>query len=102
MEASLRRLRDLDVEILIPGHGPVLRGSGAVRDWLSWMAGYLSEVRAFVACELRAGRNADTIVERLDFRAFVGDRLAPAAFGMADRHRSAARKMAQELSEGQR
>jgi cyclase len=49
MEASLRVLATLPAEVLIPGHGPVLRGRERVRSWLTWMANYLAAVRGHVA-----------------------------------------------------
>jgi cyclase len=46
LAASLRRLTALEAEVLVPGHGPVLRGAAAVREWLTWLAGYLDALAA--------------------------------------------------------
>jgi glyoxylase-like metal-dependent hydrolase (beta-lactamase superfamily II) len=46
LAASLRRLTELEAEVLVPGHGPVLRGAAAVREWLTWLAGYLDALAA--------------------------------------------------------
>ncbi|MBI3970630.1 MAG: MBL fold metallo-hydrolase [Chloroflexi bacterium] len=97
LEASLRRLQVLDVAVLVGGHGPVLRGAARVRDWLVWLAAYLSGVRQFVAAELRAGRPPAEIPAALDYRTFVGDRLSPDQHGMPGRHQHTAQQMVQEL-----
>src|SRR5438270_3340381 len=34
LEASLARLADLEIEVLVPGHGPVITGRARVRDWV--------------------------------------------------------------------
>jgi hypothetical protein len=98
MEASLRTLQQFDVEVLVGGHGPVIRGAERVREWLAWLAGYLAGVRHHVQEQLRAGGTADAIAAALDYRAFVGDHLSPDAHGMPQRHQTTARTMVAELT----
>ncbi|MDQ3701712.1 MAG: MBL fold metallo-hydrolase [Chloroflexota bacterium] len=85
MEASLRRLAALEIKVLVPGHGPVIRGAPAAREWLEWMADYLSSLRRHVSASLAAGRDAAAIVEALDYDSFLGRR-----------HQGAARQLVRE------
>ncbi len=41
LEATLRQRISLAAELLIPGHGRVLRGSRVINEHLEWMANYL-------------------------------------------------------------
>src|SRR5262249_10082968 len=53
LEASLARLAELEIEILVPGHGPVIAGRANVRDWVTWQARYLVEIRDWVRDQLQ-------------------------------------------------
>lgn len=103
LAATLRRLADLDVAVLIAGHGPPLRGTARVHDWLTWMIDYLTGVRAEVRASIgRLGPAAtpDVVVDdalcRATFERCVGDRLSPERSSMRSRHRNTLVKMVQE------
>jgi glyoxylase-like metal-dependent hydrolase (beta-lactamase superfamily II) len=83
LEATLCKLLQLDIQILVPGHGPLLRGPEAVREHLQWTIGYLRRTRAFVELALGAG----DAVEDDGCAQLVGDRLAEEPFGTRRRHR---------------
>ena len=99
LEASLRRLMALDIQILVSGHGGTLHGRERVQDWLQWQAGYLAGVRARVREELDRGRDADSAAGAVDFETFIGDRLPAEAHGMLKRHRNTVDKIAEEEME---
>jgi glyoxylase-like metal-dependent hydrolase (beta-lactamase superfamily II) len=87
---SLRRLIDVGAEVLVPGHGPVVRGRAEVRAALAWSLGYLEGLRD----HLRARPDPDAA----DYDRFVGDRFPEERHGMAKRHRDVATKIVQELA----
>ncbi len=66
LEASLRWPADMDVEVLVPGHGPVLRGA-AVGDWLNWGADYLRQVRQRVRQRLLDGVPVDELADTVPY-----------------------------------
>ena len=86
LEASLRRLLDLDIDILVPGHGPVLRGAAVARDWLNWLITYLGGVRQAVRAGLDRGETPEAIVAAVDYARFVGDQLPDGRHSMPRRH----------------
>jgi cyclase len=94
---SLRRLIALDAEVLVPGHGPVVRGVAAVRAALSWSVDYLESLRSFLAREIE-GSPLEAAVASADYARFVGDRFPPERFTMLARHRAVATKIAEELT----
>ncbi len=96
LEASLRKLQPLPIEVLVPGHGPVVYGREAVQDWLRWLPAYLYRVRSYVQQELRAGTPPTIIPERCSFATFVGDRLPRAQYKMPQRHRATVAKIVAE------
>lgn len=102
LETTLRALLDMDIEILLPGHGPVVYGAAAVRGWISWEADYLSGVRDRVAELLRAGWNGDALIEQIDFAEHVAGRLSAARHGMPKRHRATAAVIVAELENAQK
>ncbi|CAA9287210.1 MAG: hypothetical protein AVDCRST_MAG77-4342 [uncultured Chloroflexi bacterium] len=98
LEATLRRLAAIPVEVLVAGHGPVLRGRSRIREWLTWMADYVAGVREYVARGVRAGRSEDEILQRLDFDSLIGGRLEHEPHGMLRRHQNTARALYRELA----
>jgi cyclase len=96
LEASLGRLLELEVATLVPGHGPVVRGAAAVRDWLSWEVGYLGGVRDAVRVRLRAGAEPSGLADAISFDRHVGDRLPADRHGMARRHRDTVARIVRE------
>ena len=50
-----RRVEEL--EVLVPGHGPVMHGRDEAREWIEWEADYLAAVRDRVREMLREGRS---------------------------------------------
>jgi glyoxylase-like metal-dependent hydrolase (beta-lactamase superfamily II) len=87
---TLRRLIDVGAQVLVPGHGPVVRGAAEVRAALMWSVEYLEGLRAFL------GERSE--VDAADYHRFVGDRFPPERHGMAKRHRDVATKIVQELA----
>jgi cyclase len=100
LEATLRSLEGREIEVLVPGHGPIVRGAEAVRDWLRWIAGYLARVRDFARAELERGRDPEAVAEAAGYATLVGDRLPEDRHGMPRRHRATVEKIAREEREG--
>jgi glyoxylase-like metal-dependent hydrolase (beta-lactamase superfamily II) len=97
LEATLLELINLDAEVLIPGHGPVISGTRAINDQLQWMAAYLSRVRRFVEEAVDTGETAAQILEAADYARFVGDHLPLEPHGMLRRHRMVVSKITAEV-----
>ena len=97
LEASIQRLRQLDIDTLIPGHGPVLHGQAVVRDWLNWTSSYIGGVRSAVRSMIAAGeRDRAAILASISYDEHVGGRLPVHKHGMPKRHRNAVGKIADE------
>ena len=96
LEASLRRLSQLDIEVLVPGHGPEVYGGVAVREWIEWEADYLRRVRALVRAGLDGGATAEQAIDGAGFDACIGGRLDPGQHGMPKRHRNTVEKIVAE------
>jgi glyoxylase-like metal-dependent hydrolase (beta-lactamase superfamily II) len=96
LESTLWLLVDMDIEVLVPGHGPVVYGVEEVRTWLVWLADYMVRVRAFVADGLERGDTPATVAEAASYQQLVGDRLPADRHGMVDRHRGVVQKVIQE------
>ncbi|MDE2859827.1 MAG: MBL fold metallo-hydrolase [Chloroflexota bacterium] len=97
LEASINRLKQLDIETLISGHGPVLHGQAIIQDWLNWLTSYIAGLRSAVSQMIAAGeRDRGTIVESISFDAYIGDRVPTDRHGMPKRHRNAVAKIADE------
>lgn len=97
LEASLRKLAQMDIEILIPGHGPVVYDAENVQDWLHWLPDYLHGVREFVRTSLQRGISAHDIAPQADFAEFIGDRLDRKKHKMPKRHMATVNKIVQEV-----
>ena len=95
LEASLRRLETMDIDVLVPGHGPVVRGAD-VGDWLRWGADYLRGVRERVREQLRDTVPIERVAAAVPYAEFVGDRLSRQRHGMASRHDAAVAKIIEE------
>lgn len=98
LEASLRKLATMDIEVMIPGHGPVIYGKVNVQDWLEWLPNYLHRVRAFVRQSLKNGIPPDDIGAQADFDEFIGDRLDKQKHNMPKRHKNTVDKIVQEVT----
>jgi cyclase len=96
LEGSLRELLNLDIEVLAPGHGPLLTGDRQIREWLHWMIGYLSSVRQFVNESLHHGEDPDAIVNFASYERFIGQRLPVDQHHMPRRHQMAVAKIVEE------
>lgn len=96
LEQSLRKLIDVDIEILVPGHGETLHGKDCVQNWLQWQAEYLASIRHRVAHELASGKDAQTAAEAVDYQTYVGNRLPIDRNGMPGRHRNTVDKIVEE------
>lgn len=102
LERSLRTLADMEVEVLVPGHGPVLRGAARVREWLAGWADYLSGIRSFARDALDRGDDPQAIAAAADFGVLVGDRLPADRHSMPKRHRNTVEKVVEEERVGRR
>lgn len=98
LEQSLHKLMDVDIEILVPGHGETLHGKGRVQDWLKWQAGYLVAVRDRLQKELASGKSAEEAADMVDYETYIGDRLPIERNGMPKRHRNTVDKIVEELT----
>jgi cyclase len=96
LEASLYRLLEIDIDILVPGHGEALYGQDAVTDWLRWEAGYLAGVRDEVRGALDGGVAPEDVADGISYDAHIGDRLPKERNGMPKRHRSTVEKILAE------
>ncbi|MFT5369403.1 MAG: hypothetical protein ACI8V2_004378, partial [Candidatus Latescibacterota bacterium] len=91
---------DVDIEILVPGHGETLHGKDRVQDWLQWQVGYLAAVRDRVQKELASGKDAVAAAEAVDYKSYIGDRLPIDRNGMPKRHRNTVDKIVGEEQVG--
>jgi cyclase len=100
LEGTLRALGDLDIDVLVPGHGPIVLGGERVREAIRWTADYLARVRELVAA--RHGRDdADAIIATAaPFDACVGERLPRDRHRMVWRHEQVVRGILAELETG--
>jgi glyoxylase-like metal-dependent hydrolase (beta-lactamase superfamily II) len=89
LEASLRLLQTLGIEVLIPGHGEVLTGADNIQESLAWIISYVCNVREYVS-------DPSIRAEDVDYDRFVGDRLPKDRFNMEDRHRTTVQKIINE------
>lgn len=97
LEASINRIKQLPIDILIAGHGPPLHGSAAVRDWLDWLTAYISGVRSAAAKMIDAGeRDRDVIAGSITYDRYIGDRLSKEKHGMPKRHHNTVFKIIDE------
>ena len=96
LEASLRRLAQLDIAILVPGHGPVVRGQQEATGWLQGWAEYLAHVREAVRDRLARGGDPVHIADGLGFAAFVRGRVPAERHDMLNRHRRTVDKIVRE------
>jgi glyoxylase-like metal-dependent hydrolase (beta-lactamase superfamily II) len=92
LEATLRRLALLDLEVLVPGHGPIVRGGDAIRESMLWIADYLARCRRHVR-DRPCRADVDEIVAGAPFEEFVGDRLPADRHRMPWRHEQTIRRM---------
>lgn len=93
LEATQRNLAQLGMDVLVPGHGDVVVGWQAARDWLIWLADYLACTREAVREGLRRGDDAEGILARASYGRCVGDRFAPERNNMLRRHENNVRHM---------
>ncbi len=101
LETSLRKLLAMPVDILVAGHGPVLRGSEQIKEQLTWMIGYLSGVREYVQSAVSRGeKDAAAIAEQAGYDTFIGSRLPKDKHEMPRRHRDLVSAIAREEMDG--
>ena len=97
LETSINRLKRLEIETLIAGHGPVLHGRAKIQDWLNWLTWYIASVRSAVWQQLQAGeRDRAGIIESIGYDDFIGERLPKDQHGMPKRHRNAVAQIVDE------
>jgi len=96
LEASLRQLAEMEIEVLVAGHGPVLYGAARIRNWLGWEADYLGGVRQRVEQALDGGADERAAADAVGFEEFIGERLSEDRHGMPKRHRATVKKIIAE------
>jgi glyoxylase-like metal-dependent hydrolase (beta-lactamase superfamily II) len=100
LEATLRNLVRLEIETLVPGHGPVVFGRAAVAETLAWQTGYLAATRAAVRAALAQDVPPEAVPERVPYDALIGDRFDRDRHKMPTRHRDIVAVIAREETEG--
>jgi cyclase len=85
LERSLRVLARLDAGVVVPGHGPLLRGHAVVRDRLTSIADYLAAVSLFVDRQIEHAEPS-VIIEAATYARFLGA-LLPETPELVSRHR---------------
>ena len=96
MEHSLRTLALMDIEVLVPGHGPVLQGANVVREWILWLIDYLVTIRESVIMSLGYGYDPESAVNAASFQEFAAGRLPENKHNMIRRHRDTVRNIVEE------
>jgi len=91
LEQTLRRLAQLEPEVLIPGHGEVVVGRSAARAAIEWSADYLARCLAHI--EASHGLNEATILAQAPFDEFIGDHLPRDRYRMEWRHEQTLRTL---------
>jgi glyoxylase-like metal-dependent hydrolase (beta-lactamase superfamily II) len=97
LEKSLAHLKAMPIEILVPGHGPLMYGSDNIRKWLQATIDYLAHIRDAVQTAMAKGDDPASIMEQIDFETFVGPRLPAEKYGMVKRHRQVVQKIIAEV-----
>ena len=64
---ALRKVRDLNAEILITGHGEPIRGAQRIRDDLDRMEAAVTFVRDYTLNGMKAGKDVHTLVREFAF-----------------------------------
>jgi glyoxylase-like metal-dependent hydrolase (beta-lactamase superfamily II) len=104
LEASLHSLTSLGAEVLVPGHGHLLRGAAEIREWLEFLASYVAGTRTVVKRVLAEKRSlegdalVDAILEEAPFERHAAGRFDPEQHRQPMRHRAAIAKMVEEES----
>ena len=96
LERTLRSLEELNAEALVSGHGPVVSGADAVREWLVFWAQYLSKIRVHVRTALGRGQAPEAVAASIPFQALIGDRLSSDRHSMPRRHQNTVEKVIRE------
>jgi cyclase len=94
--ATLTRLLGMEVDVLVPGHGPVIHGPAAVTEWLQWLLGYLLHIRQQVRAALDRGVTPVQIVESVPLDGNFSERLPLDWHGNPERHRDTVEKIVWE------
>ena len=100
LECSLRRLRELPAQTLVPGHGPLLRGAAAIGSHLDWLASYLSTTREAVqrACHQDRETWLEAALTAAPAERLYGTRIDMEAHHNRSRHRATITKLVAELT----
>jgi len=98
LQESLTKVKQMEIEVMVAGHGPVLFGSEAIHAWLDWEINYLQGVRDFVRDELERDPHAASklIAQRVDFDTYVQGRLPADQHNMIQRHQNTVVKICDE------
>ena len=99
LQKTLSKLMDVDVEILVAGHGPVLYGRERIKDWILTVQKYIAGVRERVRILLRQGQVAAEIPKQIIFDDFAPKALRKDQHNMEGRHHDMVAKIVNEESE---
>jgi glyoxylase-like metal-dependent hydrolase (beta-lactamase superfamily II) len=91
LEQTLRRLAELDVDILIPGHGSVITDRHEARAAIAWSADYLARCRSHIETSLEQGEAA--VLAGAPYDEYIGDHLPRDHYRMEWRHEQTLRTM---------
>ncbi len=98
LEKSLHRLARMEIDVLVPGHGPIVHGVERSRDWILWEATYLFSVRRRARELLDQNIDPAAVVDAIAFDEFIGDRLPSDQHNMPGRHRNTVEKIVEEFN----
>lgn len=99
LESTLRLLSSMPIEVLIPGHGPIVFGASAVQASILWAADYIARCRDLVLSEPDADMAA--VMLRAPYAALIGDRLPRDRFDMSWRHEQTLARLVAERERGE-
>jgi glyoxylase-like metal-dependent hydrolase (beta-lactamase superfamily II) len=84
--ATLDRLSGLAAGTLLPGHGPVLKGAGAVAEWIGVLRVYLGSLHDGIAAMLDESMPAEAIPPRFLAEAYLPPPLLRSPYDPVARH----------------
>lgn len=84
LERTLRWLSAMRIDVLIPGHGPIVHGESEVRSSILWSADYIARCRDLVVS--RPEDDLATLILKAPYAKVIGDHLPPDRFRMVWRH----------------
>ena len=96
LQESLLKLQKRSVEILIPGHGEILKGGERISGWLEKLTRYIGSIRKMVREGAAAGKPPQEIPASVPFDELLPSELDRERYGMERRHRMVVEKIVAE------